>query len=91
MLIDTHRHLDFPDFEAERDDIVARAHAAGVKQMITISTRVRKFPAILAIADQVGDAWRVLRRRALSRAGESQAKKSGQQAEPGPVYRTPHV
>lgn len=51
MLIDTHCHLDFPDFEAERDDIVARAHAAGVKQMITISTRVRKFPAILAIAE----------------------------------------
>lgn len=52
MLIDTHCHLDFPDFEAERDDIVARAHAAGVKQMITISTRVRKFPAILAIAER---------------------------------------
>ncbi len=52
MLIDTHCHLDFPDFEAERDDIVVRAHAAGVKQMITISTRVRKFPAILAIAEK---------------------------------------
>jgi TatD DNase family protein len=52
MLIDTHCHLDFPDFEAERDDIVARAHAAGVKQMITISTRVRKFPTILAIAEK---------------------------------------
>jgi TatD DNase family protein len=52
MLIDTHCHLDFPDFEAERDDIVARAHAAGVKQMITISTRVRKFPEILAIAEK---------------------------------------
>ncbi|UNK36677.1 TatD family hydrolase [Shinella sp. H4-D48] len=51
MLIDTHCHLDFPDFAAERDDIVARAHAAGVKQMITISTRVRKFPEILAIAE----------------------------------------
>jgi TatD DNase family protein len=51
MLIDTHCHLDFPDFAAERDDIVARAHAAGVKQMITISTRVRKFPDILAIAE----------------------------------------
>jgi len=52
MLIDTHCHLDFPDFAAERDDIVARAHAAGVKQMITISTRVRKFPQILAIAEK---------------------------------------
>jgi len=51
MLIDTHCHLDFPDFEAERDAIVARAHAAGVGQMITISTRVRRFPAILAIAE----------------------------------------
>ncbi|CAK7256173.1 MULTISPECIES: TatD family hydrolase [unclassified Shinella] len=52
MLIDTHCHLDFPDFEAERDAIVARAHAAGVTQMITISTRVKKFPAILAIAEK---------------------------------------
>ncbi|MCO5149964.1 MULTISPECIES: TatD family hydrolase [unclassified Shinella] len=52
MLIDTHCHLDFPDFEAERDDIVARARAAGVKQMITISTRVKKFPTILAIAEK---------------------------------------
>ncbi|HSX75652.1 MAG TPA: TatD family hydrolase [Shinella sp.] len=52
MLIDTHCHLDFPDFEAERDTIVARAHAAGVKQMITISTRVKKFPTILAIAEK---------------------------------------
>ena len=52
MLIDTHCHLDFPDFAAERDDIVARAHAAGVKQMITISTRVKKFPTILAIAEK---------------------------------------
>ena len=52
MLIDTHCHLDFPDFEAERDDIVARAHAAGVGQMITISTRVRRFPQILAIAEK---------------------------------------
>ena len=52
MLIDTHCHLDFADFEPERDEIVARAHAAGVGQMVTISTRVRKFPTILAIAEK---------------------------------------
>jgi TatD DNase family protein len=52
MLIDTHCHLDFPDFEAERDGIIARAHAAGVAQMITISTRVRRLPALLAIAER---------------------------------------
>ncbi len=51
MLIDTHCHLDFPDFEAERDAIVARAREAGVEQMITISTRVKRFETILAIAE----------------------------------------
>ncbi|MEI3855115.1 MULTISPECIES: TatD family hydrolase [Ensifer] len=51
MLIDTHCHLDFPDFEAERDAIIARAHEAGVEQMITISTRVKRFETILAIAE----------------------------------------
>jgi TatD DNase family protein len=51
MLIDTHCHLDFPDFEAERDAIIERAGAAGVGQMITISTRVKKFETILGIAE----------------------------------------
>jgi TatD DNase family protein len=49
MLIDTHCHLDFADFEAERDDIVQRAHDVGVRQMVTISTRVRKLDGLLAI------------------------------------------
>ncbi|MDK1386416.1 TatD family hydrolase [Sinorhizobium sp. 8-89] len=51
MLIDTHCHLDFPDFEAERDTIIERASAAGVTQMVTISTRVKRFDTILAIAE----------------------------------------
>jgi TatD DNase family protein len=49
MLIDTHCHLDFADFEEERDEIVKRAHDSGVKQMVTISTRVRKLEGLLAI------------------------------------------
>lgn len=52
MLIDTHCHLDFAEFAEERDAILARAHEAGVKQMVTISTRVRKLDEILAIAEQ---------------------------------------
>ncbi|MBX5009058.1 TatD family hydrolase [Rhizobium lentis] len=52
MLIDTHCHLDFPDFEAERDEIVSRANQAGVKQMVTISTRVRKLDGLLAITEK---------------------------------------
>lgn len=51
MLIDTHCHLDFPDFEAERDAIIERAAAAGVAQMVTISTRVKRFDTVLAIAE----------------------------------------
>ena len=51
MLIDTHCHLDFPDFDAERDELVARAGAAGVKQLITISTLVHRFERIRAVAE----------------------------------------
>ena len=49
MLIDTHCHLDFPDFAEELGEIVARAEAAGVRQMVTISTRVRRLPQLLDI------------------------------------------
>ena len=52
MLIDSHCHLDFPDFAAELDDVVARAEAVGVRRMITISTRVSAFARIAAIAER---------------------------------------
>ena len=52
MLIDTHCHLDFADFDAERDELVARAHAAGVAQMVTISTRVKKLDILLALTER---------------------------------------
>lgn len=52
MLIDSHCHLDFADFDAERDELVDRAHASGVKQMVTISTRVRKLDRLLALTER---------------------------------------
>ena len=57
MLVDSHCHLDFPDFDAERDEIIARARAAGVGVMVTISTRVRKFDQIRAIAETYDNVW----------------------------------
>ena len=57
MLVDSHCHLDFPDFAEERDAVVARALAAGIGRMVTISTRVRRFPDILAIAEAYSDVY----------------------------------
>ena len=51
MLIDHHCHLDFPELAAARADILARAAEAGVAVAVTISTRVSRFPEILAIAE----------------------------------------
>ncbi len=52
MLIDTHCHLDFADFDAERDELVERAHAAGVAQMVTISTRVKRLDTLIALTER---------------------------------------
>lgn len=50
-LVDSHCHLDFPDFEGELPDVIARAHAAGVARMVTICTRLRLEPHVRAIAE----------------------------------------
>ena len=50
MLIDSHCHLDFPDFEGELDTIIARALDANVKRMVTICTKLAHFESVYAIA-----------------------------------------
>jgi TatD DNase family protein len=57
MLIDSHCHLDFPDFASELDDIVMRARAAGIGRIVSISTRVRKLPVTLEIASRFPDVF----------------------------------
>jgi len=57
MLIDSHCHLDFPDFAAELDAVVGRARAAGIERMVTICTRVRRHGEVLAIADRFADVY----------------------------------
>ena len=51
MLVDSHCHLDFPDFAEEIGDILARARNAGVGTMLTIGTRLAKAGQALALAD----------------------------------------
>lgn len=57
MLVDSHCHLDFPDFAEDLDGIVARAETAGIGRIVTISTRVRRLGALLAIAERFPNVY----------------------------------
>ncbi|MER8825592.1 TatD family hydrolase [Mesorhizobium sp. M0938] len=57
MLVDSHCHLDFPDFADERAAIVNRASAAGIGRMVTISTRVKRFQQVLEIAESFDEVY----------------------------------
>ena len=57
MLVDSHCHLDFPDFASELDAVVARAADAHLMRLVTISTRVRRFAGVLAIAERFPDVF----------------------------------
>jgi len=57
MLVDSHCHLDFPDFADELDAVVARARAAGIARLVTISTRVARHDFLLAITERFPDVY----------------------------------
>lgn len=57
MLVDSHCHLDFPEFAADMDGTVERARAAGVEAMVTICTRPSRLPEVLAIAERYPQVW----------------------------------
>lgn len=52
MWVDSHCHLDFPDFADELDAVVARAEAAGVTTMLTISTHLSRIDRVIAVAER---------------------------------------
>jgi TatD DNase family protein len=57
MLVDSHCHLDFPDFKDELDDVVTRAGTAGVGVMLTICTHVTRFQQVRAIAERFDNVF----------------------------------
>lgn len=69
-IVDSHCHLDFPDFDAERDDVVARAVAAGVMRMVTICTRLRLEPQVRAIAEKYPQVYYAAGTHPMSAADE---------------------
>lgn len=56
-MIDTHCHLDVPQFDHDRDEVLARARAAGVTAMIVPGISLADMPRVLALADAQADVW----------------------------------
>ena len=57
MLVDSHCHLDFPDFADELDDVVVRAGQAGIGWMLSICTHVTRFDGVLALTERFDNVF----------------------------------
>jgi TatD DNase family protein len=69
-IVDSHCHLDFPDFNGELPDMIARAHDAGVTRMVTICTRLRNEPSVRAIAEAYASVFYAAGTHPMSAAEE---------------------
>jgi len=57
MLVDSHCHLDFPDYAGDVEGVVTRARAAGVGVCLSIGTELSRFPGVRAVAEKFRDVW----------------------------------
>ncbi|MBF0267144.1 MAG: TatD family hydrolase [Alphaproteobacteria bacterium] len=57
MFVDSHCHLDFPDFQTDLDQVLAEAKASGVGLMLTIGTRLSKIDPVIALAEAHPPVW----------------------------------
>jgi len=73
QITDSHCHLDFPNFDGERDEIIARAHRAGVTRMVTICTKLRAEPQVRAIAEAHDSVFYAAGTHPMSAADEPMA------------------
>ena len=57
MLIDTHAHLDYTDYDPDRAEVIARATEAGVTEIISIGTRIDSSARALELAENFPNIW----------------------------------
>jgi TatD DNase family protein len=60
MLIDTHAHLDYPDFANDLDDVLRRANDAGVTCIITIGTSLESSRRAIDLAEKHSAVFAVI-------------------------------
>ena len=60
MLIETHAHLDYPDFAGDLDDVLRRAHDAGVTRIITIGTSIESSRHAVGLAEKYPSVYAVI-------------------------------
>ena len=73
QITDSHCHLDFPDFDGQMDDVLARAAEAGVTRMVTICTRLRLEPQVRALAEAHAPVFYAAGTHPMSAADEPMA------------------
>ncbi|MFN4101430.1 MAG: TatD family hydrolase [Pararhodobacter sp.] len=56
-LVDSHTHLDFPEFDGEHDALIARAREAGVTRMVSICTKMERVPIVRGLADTYPEVY----------------------------------
>jgi len=59
-LIDTHAHLDYPDFEADLEGVIARAGEAGVTRIISIGTGIESSRRAVALTERFPNLYAVI-------------------------------
>lgn len=73
QLVDSHCHLDFENLQPDLDDVVARAHAAGVTRMVTICTRLKNEPSVRGLAERFEGVYYAAGTHPMSAAEEPMA------------------
>jgi len=69
-IVDSHCHLDFPDFDDDLDQVIANAQAAGVERMVTICTKLNALDKVRSIAEAYAPVFFAAGTHPMSAASE---------------------